>query len=91
MITNTTPRIVCAALRHSSGAIICGPRHFDERMIEQIENSRHKDWRQAEQGFVDAWGQFLSREEAWVVALFHGQIYRDRDWFNGLLHSEHLY
>lgn len=84
------PRIVCAALRHESGDIIVGPRHFDERMVEQIENSPH-DWRRSEQGFVNSWGEFLSREDAWKVAELHGQIIKDQDWFPGLLHSEHLY
>jgi hypothetical protein len=94
---NTTilrPRIVCAALKHiPSGAIICGPRHYDMRMLEQIMNSPH-DWKQSAgvlQGFVDAWGDFLTRDEAWFVAKEHGQIIKDADWFSGNLHSEHLY
>jgi hypothetical protein len=85
-----SPRIVCAALLHESGAIICGARHFDAVMGEQIKRDS-RDWSRADQGFIDAHGEYLSRETAWVIADFHGQIIRDRDWSTGVLHSEHLY
>lgn len=46
------------------------------------------------QGFVGNRGQFLTREEAWKVALDAGQIIRrvgDDDRNGGTLYSENLY
>jgi hypothetical protein len=82
--------IVCAALRHESGDIICGARHFDRVMVLQIQRDG-RDWRRADQGFIDTHGEFLSRETAWVIASFHDQIVGDSAWNYGRLHSEHLY
>jgi hypothetical protein len=59
-------------------------------MIQQIQ-ARKEDWRTAEQGFVDQRGEWLTREEAWIVADGEQQIIRDPDWMVGHLHSEHLY
>ena len=97
------PRIVCAACKHSDGRIVCGPRHFDATMWKQLLNvaalplndgplpEQVKEWGNAEQGFIDQFGDFLTREEAWVIAAKNGQIIRDQDWQTGSLHSEHLY
>ena len=49
------------------------------------------DWGKADQGFIDQYGAFLTREEAWPIADTNGQIIHDRDWVTGRLHSEHLY
>lgn len=90
------PRIVCAAQRRDDGAIVIGARHFDHMMVMAIKsrsdyNPDAFDWQRSESGFVDQHGKFWTREEAWVIADKNGQIWRDRDWFPGLLHSEHLY
>jgi len=85
-------RVVCAAIRHEFGAIICGPRHFDSTMHEQISNSKIGGWELAEQGFVDQFGEFLTRKEALVIAKLAKQIYRNFDDDSGNeLFSEHLY
>lgn len=96
-------RVVCAACRHPDGRIVCGVRHLDELMWRQILNvpvldyavrpvpAAVEDWGRAEQGFVDSNGLFLTREEAWAVALCHDQPLIDPDWCRGSLHSEHLY
>ena len=85
-------RVVCAAIRHEFGAIICGPRHFDSTMHEQISNSTIKGWGLAEQGFVDQFGEFLTRKEALVIAKLAKQIFRNFDDDTGdELYSEHLY
>lgn len=86
-----TPRVVCAAIRVCD-QIICGARHYDGLMIQQI-TARNEigKWREAEQGFVDQWGKWLTREHAWRVAELAGQIINDPDWCFGSLHSEHLY
>lgn len=84
-----TPRIVCAANR-GNGEIFLGARHFDERMRNAIDtylryeammNETDKDtelknmkkWG-IEQGFIDQFGTFYNRQEAWVVAEAAGQI-----------------
>lgn len=68
-------RVVCAALRHEEGGIIIGPRHFDATMHRLIEGTGG-DWNRAEQGFIDQFGNFLTREEAWWVAVVRDQIIR---------------
>lgn len=87
-------RIVCAAIQHSDGRIICGPRHYDTIMREQLErlaDAWTEGWRKAEQGFIDNHGSFWTREDAWTIADAEGQILRERNWQTGKLHSEHLY
>lgn len=84
-------RVVCAAIRHSNGLVICGARHFDEIMVRQIEFGADLDWRTAEQGFINQRCEFLTREQAWGVAYAAQQIVRDAGWCTGMLHSEHLY
>ena len=85
-------RIVCAAIRNKAGDIICSARHYDMGMHKRIADS-NSDWTkgQIEQGFIDQFCQFLTREEAWVIALAAGQIIKrvgsDRD----CLYSENLY
>jgi hypothetical protein len=90
----TQQRIVCAAIRHDNGDVIAGPRHFDLFMHDQIRNYKltQIDWRTAEQGFLDQFGTFLSREAAWWVAVEADQIRKivggnDRN----MLYSENLY
>jgi hypothetical protein len=46
------------------------------------------DW---EQGFVDQYGNFMTREEAWEIAQAAGQIRRPEGGAPGTLYSEHLY
>lgn len=44
------------------------------------------------QGFIDQFGTFYTREEAWLIADAAGQIIEaERGWQTGRLHSEHLY
>ncbi len=87
------PRIVCAAIRRKdTGDIICGVRHFDRIMYDTIVARREQQqWKDADQGFVDKNGRFLSRSEAWGIAERNGQIVNDPEWQKGTLHSEHLY
>lgn len=82
--------VVCAANRHTfTQRIILGARHWDKLMRSALQHGEdHVLW---EQGFVDQWGQFLTREEAWKVAVEKGQIRRQIDTPEGTLYSEHLY
>jgi hypothetical protein len=83
--------VVCAANKHrESGRIICGPRHWDKTMRSQkLETETFKGW---DQGFVNQFGEFLTREEAWDVAVKQNQIrhycYGGQ---TGYLYSENLY
>jgi len=89
---NQTPRrIVCAALKKGD-RIITGARHFDKVMRSQILVSEGLTfWKSGVyQGFIDQFGDFLDREEAWKIADSMGQII-DRVSNDGTLYSENLY
>ncbi len=81
------PWIVCAACR-KDGLIICGARHFDSIMRANIKalNLSFGDW---EQGFIDQFGNFLNRKEAWEIAKKNGQVKEESE--NKVLFSENLY
>jgi hypothetical protein len=88
-------RVVCAAIAHD-GLIVAGPRHYDQTMHGQISmmepEIRHSLRRLAEQGFIDQWGVFMSREEAFEVAKEAGQIRQKTGNPNSVqLFSEDLY
>ncbi len=84
-------RVVCAAIRHKDGDIICSPRHFDRRMGYQIINNKFSGWTISEQGFVDQQGKFLTRKEALVIAKRSNQIIRRCGGDEEKLYSENLY
>lgn len=75
-------RVVCAANRDKSGAIILGARHWDASMHLAYKwwaaatNHITKDMRFTQQGFIDQNGVYMGREEAWLVAEAVGQIIR---------------
>lgn len=89
-------RIVCAANRHiNTKEIILGVRHCDALMNKARKNlkdgGKNSEW---EQGFVDRFGNWLSRTEAWKVAEEANQIIRrcGGDTANGgTLYSENIY
>ena len=86
-------RVVCAAIRLDD-LIITGARHYDSIMRQTIDHYDMyvvRDWYESEQGFIDQFGTFLSREEAWVVAEKAGQIIRRVGGDDGRLFSENLY
>ena len=83
--------IVCAANKNkSSGRIICGPRHWDNIMRSQKLET--EDFGQWDQGFINQFGEFLTREEAWIIAEKNNQIKKlCFDNQTGYLFSENLY
>lgn len=89
-------RIVCAAIRNvESGLVLAGARHFDTVMVCVVRYLKERehlfDW---EQGFIDQFGNFLTRQEAWTVAEAAGQIDIERnggEHSRGTLYSEGLY
>lgn len=112
-------RVVCAAIRHPKGWLIIGPRHFDKTMHIAIEEASRGEayrmgaveskpyrqpWYRAEQGFIDQWGTYLTRKEAWRVVARVGQPFRfvgsqsgqaafenPEDYLDQELYSENLY
>ncbi len=83
------PRIVCAANRLSTGAIIIGTRHFSVTMNQNFygylaaaisddpgitEEELKDSYRRSEQGFIDQHGKFYNRYEAWKIAESNNQI-----------------
>jgi hypothetical protein len=83
-------KVVAAACQTADGRIVCGVRHYDELMLASIlcvapdkvaETMKGIDvdqmdqaWRSAEQGFVDNRYKFLTREQAYKVALAANQF-----------------
>ena len=85
-------RIVCAAVLYKDGTLLVGPRHFDSVMCLQYQRFGIKDTEsESQQGFLDQYGTFLTREEAYVVATEQNQIIRRCPGDNGKLFSENLY
>lgn len=92
-------RIVCAAIRAADGSLLLGIRHYSRDMHEQIaqrgNGAMFKNRHDEDQGFVDQFGVFMSREEAYQVALAAGQVLYPKACGKGLhgpkLYSEGLY
>ena len=83
-------RVVCAANRNrESGRIICGARHWDNIMRSQKLES--ENWGGWDQGFINQFGEFLTRQEAWVVAKEQEQIRYICHEGQEILYSENLY
>lgn len=96
-------RVVCSANKLSNGMIVLGVRHWDsfmcnafDNLIENIENYECSDLEvylldNHEQGFIDQYGNFLTRKEAYVIAEKNNQIVRDIGYETDELYSEHIY
>lgn len=93
-------RVVCAANRNKhTGVIILGARHWDMPMRAMVKGSDDefdtdfdKTWLDAEQGFIDQWGNFLTREAAYVIAERMDQLKgKGAPHTPGRLYSEDLY
>lgn len=85
----TPRRIVCAANRHrQDGRIICGARHWDKVMRSHVTDGGFGNW---DQGFIDQFGDWLCREDAWIVAMNQDQVRRRVGGDKGHLYSENLY
>ncbi len=65
-------RVVCAAVRAADGELILGIRHYSPDMHRQIaqrtDGAKFMGRHYEDQGFVDQWGQWMTREEAYQVA-----------------------
>lgn len=95
----TDYRVVCAAIRAADGDLLLGIRHYSADMHYQIQNRRDgekfKHRHDEDQGFVDQFGNFMTREQAYRLAEQNGQIIRPEACGQGLngpkLYSEGLY
>lgn len=71
--------VVCAACRYGD-LIIAGARHFDRVMhtqLKYIKEDRLLDFEaegRVEEGFIDQFGVFMDRSEAYQIALAGGQL-----------------
>lgn len=102
---STVRRVVCAANRHNAtGTVVCGARHYDGVMRAVIhllvetkvlgDGEPEFVWNDFEQGFIDNFGVFMTRTEAFELARHTGQLRRKRaeDIYDGAeLFSEDLY
>lgn len=89
-------KIVCAAnkfvMKDGDELIIPSARHWDACMthIAMVLGDRltldHE-----EQGFIDQYGNFYTREEAWIIAKKNNQIVHRVGGDEGKLFSENLY
>lgn len=85
-------RVVAAACRAKDGTIFVGIRHFSPDMVKMFALAGYSgQMADCDQGFVDQWGCYLTRQEAFEIALRQGQ-YRPYPPYNfGTLYSEDLY
>lgn len=87
-------RIVCAANRYGEHFMFIGVRHFCPIMRKNMGKANLPWLREKfgeEQGFIDQYGVFMSREEAYEVAKAAGQIIYRCGGDEGKLFSENLY
>ena len=88
-------RVVCAALRAADGTLLLGVRHYSADMHAQLERrddrKRFCDLSGDNQGFVDQHGVYMTRREAYDVAMLAGQIVNHSACERGRLYSEGLY
>jgi len=90
-------KVVCAAVIYPSrpDVMLVGPRHFDMIMRNQYKKlfamgeALGED--ESVEGFLDQYGDFLTREEAYVVAKEASQIIRRCGGDDKKLFSENLY
>lgn len=92
-------RVVCAAIRADDGEVLLGIRHYSLDMHRQIEQrrdgSKFEHRHDENQGFVDQYGMYMTRESAYQVAKAAGQLAYLEYCSEGLdgprLYSEGLY
>ena len=77
MVDPNKNHIVCAACKLTNGLILAGARHLGPNMVAQLKKiygTPAKAPKVAEQGFLDRYDNFLTREEAARVAIEAKQI-----------------
>jgi len=98
--TEPLVRIVCAAIRHqATGTVLCGVRHYDNAFMRPmiralcgtVEAAREQGWYGCEDGFVTNTYEFVTREQAYVIAEAAGQLRSHNPDWGKRLYSESLY
>jgi len=94
-IQKSLQRVVCASIQLEDGTLLLGARHWDHHMLNQAERIGYTGIGLV-QGFIDQFGNFLDRRQAWKVAQRQKQLIRktgceDFDSEEGYLFSENLY
>ena len=84
-----TRQVVCAANKYEE-LIVLGVRHFCPIMCKTLDMVGLDGGEPHEQGFVDQWGNFMSRKEALIVLQTNGRYIRDEDYCSEL-YSENIY
>lgn len=89
-------RIVVAPAVRWKGVIYVGVRHFDDIMRGQMDAAGIEDKDitvPMEEGFIDNYRQFLTREQAAAIAIRTGQLklWRDEPLLDFGLQSENLF
>lgn len=64
--------VVCAACK-LDGVVLCGARHWDKVMRAQARAMGEKTPFTGEEGFIDQFGDFLTREGAMEIVKKNGQ------------------
>lgn len=92
MSNKVNVRVVCAANRdEKTGRIAIGVRHLCPIMRANMDGMPGINWGLSEQGFIDQHGDFLSRDEALIIAKRENQIVRRCGGDEHQLYSENLY
>lgn len=83
-------KVVCAANKFPCGLIICGARHWDSIMSAVADRLNIKGGNE-EQGFIDQWQNYMTRDEARIVALANKQDLREPFNDGDIAFSENFY
>ncbi len=85
------PQIVVCAANRIGDVVLCGARHWDKVMRAQLFAMGMKGGGE-EQGFIDQFGDFLTRKEAMEIVKKNGQPFdKERNGGDVYLFSEGLY
>lgn len=77
IVQEANRRVVCAANVSTYGVVLLGARHWDTWMRKQADAQGITGAEGCQvQGFIDQYGNFLTRSAAWVVAKRQNQIIR---------------
>lgn len=84
--------IICAAIRNpTTGQVIKGHRHFDSHMQHKLSYNKLDFLDFTEQGFIDMYGNYVSRTDALVIVRENSQYINEREVVGNELFSEALY
>lgn len=70
--------VVCAAVKYGEDIVVAGARHFDRVMHSQLDQMVLDEADGFIEGFIDQFGVFMDRSEAYQIALAGGQINKRR-------------